>query len=137
MGITVVGLGPGNGDLLTRQAWETLTNGKEVWLRTAKHPAVDDLPADLVIHSFDHLYDAAVEFDEVYSTITAKLIEMGQSGEVVYAVPGHPHVGESTVAKLQVAAAESGVDLDFVAGLSFIEPCLTCLLYTSPSPRDS
>ncbi len=125
MGITIVGLGPGDGRLMTRQAWETLTNSPEVWLRTAKHPAVDDLPAELTLHSFDHLYEAEAEFETVYNTITEKLIELGSEEDVVYAVPGHPHVGESTVTRLQSAAAQHGVDLTFVAGLSFVEPCLT------------
>lgn len=125
MGITVVGLGPGDGDYLTRQAWETLTNADKVWLRTAKHPAVADLPAELKTDSFDYLYESAEDFEEVYNTITLKLIELGSNGDVVYAVPGHPHVGESTVTRLQSAAKEQAIDLKFVAGLSFVEPCLT------------
>ncbi len=125
MGITIVGLGPGDGRYLTREAWDVLTQAPEVWLRTAKHPAVDDLPTELKRQSFDHLYERATEFDEVYNTITKTLIELGKDGEVVYAVPGHPHVGESTVTRLQVAAQEQEVELHFVAGLSFVEPCLT------------
>ena len=130
MGITIVGLGPGDGRYLTREAWDTLTQAAEIWLRTAKHPAVDDLPIELKRQSFDHLYEQAAEFDDVYNTITQKLIELGQEGDVVYAVPGHPHVGESTVTRLQIAAQEQGVELRFVAGLSFVEPCLTAVSYT-------
>lgn len=125
MGITVIGLGPGDGRYLTRDAWETIVQAKEIWLRTARHPAVDDLPADLVQHSFDHLYEQSADFEDVYNAITTQLIALGKEKEIVYAVPGHPHVGESTVTRLQVAASEHQVPLRFIAGLSFIEPCLS------------
>ncbi len=125
MGITVVGLGPGDGRYLTREAWETLVQADEIWLRTARHPAVGDLPTELTKHSFDYLYEQAVDFENVYSAITLQLIELGKEKEIVYGVPGHPHVGESTVARLQKGADDQKVPLRFVAGLSFIEPCLT------------
>ncbi|MEM9773810.1 MAG: SAM-dependent methyltransferase, partial [Chloroflexota bacterium] len=125
MSITVVGLGPGDGRLVTREAWEALIGADEIWLRTARHPAVDDLPGALTKHSFDHIYERASDFEQVYSTIVSELIELGKQREVVYAVPGHPHVGESTVLRLQEAASEKNVQLNFIAGLSFVEPCLT------------
>ena len=40
MSVTIVGLGPGDPRLLTRQAWETLTSASEVYLRTSRHPTV-------------------------------------------------------------------------------------------------
>ncbi|MFK7800311.1 MAG: nucleoside triphosphate pyrophosphohydrolase [Anaerolineae bacterium] len=125
MGITIVGLGPGDGRYLTREAWNVLTEAEVVWLRTARHPAVDDLPTSLTKHSFDHLYEQKSDFEDVYNAITAELITHAKDKDIVYAVPGHPHVGESTVTRLQVAAVEHQVHLQFVAGLSFIEPCLT------------
>ena len=125
MSITVVGMGPGDGRYITREAWDLLTKADELWLRTSRHPAVADLPESLKKHSFDHLYEESAAFEEVYSAITEQLIKLGQDYEVVYAVPGHPHVGESTVTRLHTAAKEAEVSLRFVAGLSFIEPCLT------------
>ena len=56
-GITVLGLGPGDVGLLTRQAWEWLEQCGEVYLRTSQHPTVNDLPGGLQIHSFDDLYE--------------------------------------------------------------------------------
>jgi len=44
MMITIVGLGPGDPDLLTRRAWRILGESKEVYLRTARHPGVEALP---------------------------------------------------------------------------------------------
>ena len=53
MAITIVGLGPGNPDLLTREAWEILSQAGEVYLRTGQHPTVGGLPANLTVRSFD------------------------------------------------------------------------------------
>ena len=100
MGITVVGLGPGNGRFLTKIAWDTLSQAQAVYLRTARHPAVADLPESVARHSFDHIYDSADSFETVYETIVAELLRLAQDGDVIYAVPGHPFVGESTVTRL-------------------------------------
>ncbi len=127
MGITIVGLGPGNGRFLTRAAWEVLSQAEMVYLRTERHPAVADLPASVVCHSFDHIYDTADSFESVYETIVAQLLDLAQREPVIYAVPGHPFVGESTVTRLVAQAEAAGVPVEVVAGLSFVEPCLTAV----------
>ena len=127
MGIIIVGLGPGDGRLLTREAWDLLCGAEEVWARTKRHPAVDDLPDDVTIHSFDALYDAADSFDDVYTEIVTRLLAMGAGAEVIYAVPGHPFVGEATVLRLMAKAREQQVDVRIVEGLSFFEPMLTAI----------
>ncbi|MBK8902822.1 MAG: nucleoside triphosphate pyrophosphohydrolase [Anaerolineaceae bacterium] len=127
MGITIVGLGPGNGRFLTRAAWEVLSQADVVYLRTERHPAVADLPASVTRHSFDHVYDTADSFESVYETIVAQLLELARREPVIYAVPGHPFVGESTVTRLVTQAQAAGVPVEVVAGLSFVEPCLTAV----------
>lgn len=128
MSITIVGLGPGDGRLLTREAWQILSSVEQVvYVRTQRHPAVDDLPTAVQIHSFDHLYETAASFEAVYEQIVATLIEQGKMSDVIYAVPGHPFIGESTVTQLTVAAATADIAIDIVPGLSFVEPTLTAL----------
>jgi tetrapyrrole methylase family protein/MazG family protein len=127
MGITIVGLGPGNGRFLTRIAWDVLSQAEVVYLRTERHPAVADLPASVMRRSFDHIYDTADSFESVYETIVAQLLELAQREPVIYAVPGHPFVGESTVTRLVAQAGAAGVPVEVVAGLSFVEPCLTAV----------
>ncbi len=126
MGITIVGLGPGHGRTLTREAWDVLTNARMVYLRTARHPAVDDLPPGLPRQSFDQVYDTAVSFEAVYTQIVEALLAHGRENDIVYAVPGHPYVGESTVTRL-IAAAAPDIPVRVVAGLSFVEPSLTAV----------
>lgn len=125
-GITIVGLGPGNPADLTRAAWETLTSASEIYLRTQQHPAVAGLAATLKIHAFDDLYDALDDFDALYRAIAERVLELGARPEgVVYAVPGHPAVGEATAALIREHAGSLPVRL--VPGLSFVEPTLAAL----------
>ena len=125
MGLTIVGLGPGDGRLLTRQAWELLSQADNLYLRTERHPAVADLPRQGAWRSFDALYDQADDFSQVYERIVTAVLEAAQSADIVYAVPGHPLVGESTVTALLERARATAVPVEIVAGLSFIEPTLT------------
>ncbi|MCP5096378.1 MAG: nucleoside triphosphate pyrophosphohydrolase [Chloroflexi bacterium] len=127
MGIIVVGLGPGNGRLLTRAAWELLTSTEKVYFRTKRHPAVDDLPATVERISFDHLYESAEKFEDVYQQIVGELIALGADSDIVYAVPGHPFVGESTVTALVKKAEEANVAVSIEPGISFVEPMLTAV----------
>jgi len=127
-GITIVGLGPGNPAHLTREAWEALASAREVYLRTARHPTVDGLPAHLVRHSFDDVYESVADFAQVYETIAQKVLDLGTRPEgVVYAVPGHPCVAEATVGLIRARAAGRSLAVRLIAGLSFIEPALEAL----------
>ena len=56
-GITLLGLGPGEPDQLTREAWELLYSADEIYLRTRQHPTVIGLPNSVMIHSFDEMYE--------------------------------------------------------------------------------
>ncbi len=127
MSITIVGLGPGHGRSLTLEAWQLLTAAETVYLRTARHPAVADLPAGVKLVSFDAVYDTAVSFEAVYEQIVDTLLAHGRNQDILYAVPGHPFVGESTVTRLAAAAAEQGIPVHIVPGLSFVEPSLTAV----------
>ncbi|MEE8392563.1 MAG: nucleoside triphosphate pyrophosphohydrolase, partial [Anaerolineae bacterium] len=126
--ITIVGLGPGDPRHLTREAWQVLKAANKVWLRTEHHPTVAGLPPHLTLHSFDHLYEEAEDFSQVYDAIADEVLQRGQRPEgVVYAVPGHPLVGEATVRKILAQAEEAGLTVYVVEGLSFVAPTLTAL----------
>lgn len=126
--ITILGLGPGEATLLTRQAWDFLQNASEVYLRTGHHPAVSQLPAHLNIHTFDDLYDSAENFADVYSQIVDRILVLAHRSEgVVYAVPGHPFVAESTCLEIARRAGLEGLRVQVIDGLSFLEPTFTAL----------
>ncbi len=127
MGITVVGLGPGSSQYLTRQAWDILSAAGDVYLRTRRHPAVNDLPPGVSLHGFDHLYQTERDFKSVYQGIVDSLLRLGNDRDIIYAVPGNPHVGESTVALLRIQSEAAQVPLRIVGGLSFVEPVLAAI----------
>ena len=119
--LTVVGLGPGNPGLLSREGWTVLETAGTVYLRTACHPAVAGLPPDLELISFDDFYERYPDFGDVYRAIVDRLTDLPPGS--VYAVPGDPSVGEATVQGLR----QSGIPFRLIQGISFIEPCLAAL----------
>src|SRR3990172_4558671 len=126
--ITILGLGPGRADLLTREAWEALPPATEIYARPARHPTLAGLPPTITIHSFDGIYDSTEKFEDVYAQIVERVIELGRRAKgVLYAVPGHPAIGESTVEQIRKRAAEIDLPVRIISGLSFVEPTLTAL----------
>lgn len=126
--ITLLGLGPGTADSLTRQAWKLLEENSEIYLRTRHHPVVPALPTHLRIHSFDDLYESCDTFKDVYTKIVAEVLELGNRPQgVIYAVPGHPFIAESTCPEIARQAIEKDLPVSVIAGLSFIEPTFTAL----------
>ena len=128
MTITILGLGPGDPAYLTRQAWSVLNQADQVYLRTRHHPTVPGLPTHLTLHSFDDLYDTLDDFADVYDAIAEQILTLGRRPEcVLYAVPGHPLVGESSVQRILGRAREEVLEVRLVEGLSFVEPVLSLL----------
>ena len=126
--ITIIGLGPGPIKHLTLGVWEVLRKAETVVLRTARHACVADLPAGLRVLSFDDVYRAYEQFDQVYDEIARRVLDMAnRDGQVVYGVPGDPRVGETTVSRIIKRAADAGMPVEILPGLSFIEPCLSLL----------
>jgi tetrapyrrole methylase family protein/MazG family protein len=128
MTVTILGLGPGDPQLLTREAWDVLSQADEVYLRTRRHPTAAGLPAHLTLHDFDELYETLDDFASVYEAIAERIVALGrQAGGVLYAVPGHPLVGESSVQHILSHARDEGLQTHMVEGLSFVEPVLSAL----------
>ena len=126
--ITILGLGPGSIDDLSRRAWDKIRDTPTLYLRTARHPCVADLPVTCNVVSFDNIYQQFAQFDDVYAEISERVIQVAQeAGEVVYGVPGDPLVGEATVTRILARARELGIGTEIVPGISFIEPCLSLL----------
>jgi tetrapyrrole methylase family protein/MazG family protein len=124
-GITVVGLGPGHPDLVTRQVWRLLEQAQEIVLRTGRHPVVQDLPSGLKVTTFDALFEGSTTIDDAYQAMLEALIELGgrQQG-VIYGVPGDPDIGDAVVAALRTRLPELGIPLHILHGVSYVEPTL-------------
>lgn len=134
-GITLLGLGPGDPDLLTVQAKNLLMTSPEVYFRTDHHPVAETFARETHIRSFDYLYEHSDRFEEVYARIVEEILRSGQTENgVVYAVPGHPFVAEATCPEIYRKAKELGIPVRVVEGMSFIEPVCTAL-GLDPFPR--
>jgi len=134
--ITVVGLGPGPARLMTVEAAEVLRRATVAYVRTSQHPTVQALPSvipDLQIESFDWVYEGGETFEDVYRRIADEVLTRCQGAEIVYAVPGSPSVGETTVRLLMERLADTDVTIRLVQGVSFIEPVLAAVGMTDAS----
>jgi tetrapyrrole methylase family protein/MazG family protein len=119
MAIIVVGMGPGDPNLLTHEAYKTLEDARTIYLRTAKHPTVALFDVwGKELKAYDYLYEKSESFDTVYQTIVADLVEQGRHHDVIYAVPGHPLVAEHTV---QLLLQQKDVSVRILPGLSGVE----------------
>ena len=133
--ITILGLGPGRWDDLTLQARAVLeqaaSNDITVYFRTLIHPTVEALKREipnLHIESFDSFYDESTSWDTLYSRIAEQLCSLAeQQPPVLYAVPGHPLIGEASVQLLLHQAKQRGLSTGIIAGLSFLEPVCAAL----------
>jgi tetrapyrrole methylase family protein/MazG family protein len=132
--ITILGLGPGSWQDLTLQALTVLEEAASeqtpVCFRTLVHPTIEPLKASLPnlnISSFDEYYDESDNWEKLYQRITESVCEQAARQPVIYAVPGHPLIGELTVQLLLEQARQRGLSTRIVAGLSFLEPVCTAL----------
>jgi tetrapyrrole methylase family protein/MazG family protein len=117
--VVVIGLGPGHPSLVTAGALAAIEAIPVRFLRTERHPS-----AHLVAGAatFDHHYDAADTFDEVYQRIVSDLVVAAERhGEILYAVPGSPRVLERTVDLLAEPARSGAVTVEVLPGLSFVD----------------
>jgi len=100
--ITIAGLGPGALEMISLQTLAALQQAPQVILRTARHPAVADLPSHgISFTTCDDLYETHGTFEEVYQAIVSRLLAAAQQAPLVYAVPGDPLVAEHTVQLLR------------------------------------
>ncbi|ULG71860.1 MazG family protein [Macrococcus brunensis] len=118
--ITVIGLGNYGLDELPYGIYQMLTAGQKVYVRTLKHPVIEELP-DVEWESFDAVYEKHEQFPAVYQEIVDTLLKEAEENEVLYAVPGHPMVAESTTQLL----LQSDAPIEVKGGKSFIDDLFT------------
>jgi tetrapyrrole methylase family protein / MazG family protein len=118
--VHVVGLGAGGPGGVSETARLALRSASIVFVRTTRHPGVEALGPVL---SFDHHYETAATFEEVYANIVADLVEAAVSESangksIAYAVPGSPLVAERSVELLR---ADPRVRVVVVGAPSFLD----------------
>lgn len=109
-------------------AYRIVRSAPIVFVRTSRHPAVDELAVEGVkLESLDCTYESAGTFEEVYQSIVKRILEEAERGDVIYAIPGHPLVGEASVSLLIEEAGRRGIEFEIVGSESFIEASLEAL----------
>ncbi|MEW6547548.1 MAG: nucleoside triphosphate pyrophosphohydrolase [Bacillota bacterium] len=132
--IYAVGMGPGPAeDVPARNlrilSGETPRGQAPVLLRTAYHPLAAWLTQQGVCwESFDCRYEGAEDFDSLYRDMVEELLtRVEKTAALVYGVPGHPLLGERTVAMLLEQAPSRGVEVQVLGAPSFLEAVFTAL----------
>jgi tetrapyrrole methylase family protein/MazG family protein len=114
--VTVVGLGPGDADLLTVGTTAELDVERPRFVRTARHPAAKAVRGAT---SFDDVYRSVDRIEDVYPAIVERLVDAAAThGDVLYAVPGSPVVAERTV---ELLVADDRVEVRIVPAMSFAD----------------
>jgi tetrapyrrole methylase family protein/MazG family protein len=125
-GITILGLGPGDQDSWTVATRRILTEAREVYLRSAQHNSVAAIAAPC--HSFD-----ADESPAALEHIAEEIVRLGGRADgVIYAVPGNPVVDDRTVPLIRSGAAQVGLPVKIIPGLSLLDAGLNTLALEPP-----
>src|SRR5947209_17281600 len=132
--ITIVGLGPGEWNDLTLQAYAVLVGAaaerQAFYFRNLIHPTIERMKEEITglrCESFDHYYDESQNWETLYQQIAEEVCTLAAAQPVIYAVPGHPLIGEASVQRVLSLARERGLSTSIVAGVSFLEPVCTAL----------
>jgi len=127
-GIILLGLGVGGPQELSPSARDLVARADEIWVRTRQHPALGDINATIELNSFDDWLDHWDGSGNPSEVVAAKVMELGRRPEgVVYAVPGHPQVSDSTCAAVTRLAAREGLSIRTVGGTSFLDSAVSAL----------
>jgi tetrapyrrole methylase family protein / MazG family protein len=126
--IEIIGLGAGDLDQLPLGVFKKLKGNSRLFLRTKEHPVVKELEKEGVqFTSFDSIYEAHDQFEEVYQEICRVLLHEAHNDTIVYAVPGHPLVAERTVQILLEHMGKEGLEIVIGGGQSFIDALFQAL----------
>ena len=124
--IEVLGLGAGTIEQISLGVYRKLTQTElPIYTRTKDHPVISQLEAEGVkFKGFDHIYESFDDFESVYQAIKETLRQHAAEGPLIYVVPGHPLVAESTV---ELLLADEQLDVTVTGGESFLDALFTTL----------
>jgi tetrapyrrole methylase family protein/MazG family protein len=126
--LVVAGLGPAGLDLLPAQSLRVLERAPRLVLRTARHPAAEELAERGVrFEALDGLYESASSLTELYPALAEAVLGYAREGGVVYAVPGHPLLGEESVRLALARAREEQLPYQVLPAPGFVDVVLPAL----------
>jgi tetrapyrrole methylase family protein / MazG family protein len=136
--VTVVGLGPGDMDGLSLGALRVIEQASRLLVRTERHPVVAQLrERGIAVEPLDGEYEAAPDFATLYRRLAERVLAAAAAGDVVYAVPGHPLIGERSVSEiLRLVGEASGaaISVHIVPSPGFLDAVLPALARADVTP---
>ena len=121
--LTVVTLGTGGRDDLTRRVEKALREADTLILRTERHPVAAWLRSEgVAFDMLDHLYESCEDFDEFNQKAAKQLLKLCANGPVCYAVSDAAF--DATVAAVRKAAQEAKAPFTVLPGVSHAARCL-------------
>lgn len=115
--ITIVGIGPGDLGLLTREAYEVINNSKKIYFRTSWHSVYREFESKgFELESFDKCYDEIEDFDQLTNEIKNTIEGIAENEDVVYCVLGNPSEDDA-VTSLWL---EEGKAVTIIPGISYV-----------------
>ena len=120
--LVVAGLGPAGLDRVAARTLALIDEpDRQVFVRTARHPASQELAERRDVTTCDDLYAAADSFEEVYGSIADRVLAAVADGPVAYTVPGSAVVGERAAAEIRRRAEALGIAFELLPGESFLD----------------
>lgn len=133
--LTVAGLGPAGLDQLPAATLRVLETAPRLILRTERHPAAAELQAQgVAFETLDALYAGAESFEALYPRLAEEVLARAAAGPVIYAVPGHPLLGEESVRLALAGARERGFSTRVLSAPSFVDVVASALASASDGP---
>jgi tetrapyrrole methylase family protein/MazG family protein len=119
--ILITGLGPGDIARIPGPVLDILLDpSRTVIARTVNHPAAAQLAERRDVTFCDDIYEEEHTFESVYSAIADRVLAAAKEGQVVYAVPGGPGMGEFAVREI----IARGEDVEILNTETFVDAIL-------------
>ncbi len=123
--IRIIGLGAGSFDDLTVKAYNVLKENVPTFLRTERHPSIDDFKKNNIkFDTFDNFFEKIEDFAEIFTEIVEKILaELKKYGKINYCVPGSPLMGD-TVTDILLKNYSDKINIEVIDGQSFLDKCI-------------
>lgn len=126
--ITIIGLGPGAPDLLTRRADAVITQASVIYVSDAAPGIADAVAGRAAISTLEVPTAAAGSEIEERRAVAARVVELGRRAEgVVFATLGNPLTDEPVCHEILQQAKAAGLTIEVVDGISLLEIALQAL----------
>ncbi|MDD5369212.1 MAG: nucleoside triphosphate pyrophosphohydrolase, partial [Anaerolineaceae bacterium] len=131
-GITLLGLGSGQPEKLTREAWDWLMEAPVVAVRSNTHAIITQLPVQVERIELIKTQAASSNQTEQLADLAGQLLQLAnQPGGVTYATPGNPLEDDAVAVLVLDRAREAQLSVRVIAGVGLAQAALESLGQTS------